>query len=88
MMHFPVIHELDRKKMYENRRISRSKRFLEIAVKKELLEYRKNHLPFEKLIDKVEDAIVNEMSFCEDQEELEFKLGSNVGLLLAELKKG
>ncbi|UUX91229.1 RloB family protein [Methanoplanus endosymbiosus] len=88
LMHLSVIHELDRNKMYENRKINRNKCFLEAEVKKELPEYRKNNLPFERLIDKVEDAIINEHLFCENPDELEFNLGSNVGLLLTELKKG
>lgn len=86
LMHYPIILELDINKMHENIKVTRNTRFLEKEVKKQFPEYRKNNLPFEKLVNKVDTAIFNAQYFCENLEKLESNLGSNVGLLLKELK--
>jgi hypothetical protein len=87
LMHYPDILEYDRTILYENRKASGDKRFLEVELRKLLPGFKKSSLPFNELVDKVDRAILNEQHFCEDLTELKTNLGSNVGLLIKELKK-
>ena len=48
--------------------------------------YKKGKIHFDELITKIDDAISNAQIFCEDAVKLESELGSNVGLLLKELR--
>lgn len=86
LLHFPVINTLDPEMLLENKKISRSKRYLEEELQKINPQFRKNNLPFEMFSDKIDTAIQNETKFCEDLDRLKTELGSNVGLLLSELK--
>lgn len=88
LMHFDKIFDLDRNELLENRVISNAKRFLEAELGSQLGRYKKNNIRFERFADKVNNAIKNEESFCEDVDQLESKLGSNVGLLIKELQNG
>ena len=82
LMHDDKIFDLDRKEMLENRReTKRSKRFLEKKLS-EFFECSKTNLNFEKFKYNIKKAIKNEKCFCEELEDLENKLGSNVGRLL------
>lgn len=49
--------------------------------------YNKNKYNVEFLIEKIDLVIENEKRFCEDIEEFKDKLGSNIGLLIKELKE-
>jgi len=87
LMHFPKVLELDREKMLENRNHSGNRRYLEVELRKLLPGFTKNNVQFENLVERVDDAILHEQNFCEDVEGLKNNLGSNVGLLLKELKE-
>ena len=81
LMHYSIVNELDPKMMLEN-----NNRFLEKELKKQLPAYKKRKIHFDKLITKIDDAISNAQFFCEDTVKLESELGSNVSLLLKELR--
>ena len=70
----------------ENKRASSKVRFVESELKK-YFPYNKNKYNAELLIEKIDLAIENEKQFCENIEELKDKLGSNIGLLIKELKE-
>lgn len=70
----------------ENKRASSKVRFVESELKK-YFSYNKNKYNAELLIEKIDLAIENEKKFCENIEELKDKLGSNIGLLIKELKE-
>ena len=80
-MHDDKVLELDRTEMLENRKQSRSKRFLELKLS-EIFGCSKKNLNFEKFKPNIKKAINNENQFCEDLERLKNELGSNVGKLL------
>jgi len=86
LLHFPVVWELDRQKLLENKKISRTKSFLEGELQKIDSSFQKNHLRFKMFEEHIDTAIKNEASFCEDIAALKTELGSNVGKLLSELK--
>lgn len=81
IMHDNKVFELDVTKMYENRRQSRNRRFLEIKLS-EIFGCSKKNLNFERFKPNIKLAIENEKLFCEDLNKLKNELGSNVGRLL------
>lgn len=88
LLHFDEVHSIDKEKLLENNRITaKSKvRYVEAELKK-YFPYNKNKYNAELLIEKIDLAIENEKKFCEDIGELKDKLGSNIGLLIKELKE-
>lgn len=84
LMHDDRILDFDKKEMLENRKVSNSKRFLEIKLS-ELFGCNKKNLNFEKFKNNITKAINNEKSFEEDLNNLKNNLGSNVGTLLDEM---
>jgi len=87
LMHFPKVLELDREKMLENRNHSGNRRYLEVELRKLLPGFTKNKVQFENLVERVDDAILHEENFCEDVVGLKDNLGSNIGVLLKDMKK-
>ena len=86
LLHFPVVFELEPQELLANKKITRTKRFLEVELQKINTSFQKNHLRFEMFEEHIDTAIENEASFCEDIAALKTELGSNVGKLLSELK--
>ena len=86
LLHFDEVHSINREKLLENKRASSKVRYVESELKK-YFPYNKNRYNAELLIEKIDLAIENEKRFCEDIEELKDKLGSNIGLLIKELKE-
>jgi len=64
-----------------------NKRYLEHVLSAVLGSYRKESIHFERFLPLIDRAIKNEKEFCEDIDGLEAALGSNVGILLEELRK-
>lgn len=86
LLHFDEVHLIDKEELLENKRASSKVRFVESELKK-YFPYNKNKYNAELLIEKIDLAIENEKKFCENIEELKDKLGSNIGLLIKELKE-
>ena len=85
LLHFEDIDALDLEKLSENPKVSKGISYIEQELKIRLPRYKKNRYNVEKLIPCVCTAIKNEKKFCEDESELEYKVGSNIGLLVEEL---
>lgn len=89
MLHFDQIFELDTEKMLANQPISNSnsaKSYLENELRKNLGSYKKKNFDVNCLMQNIDKAITNEKKFCEDCEGLKKYLGSNVGLLITEMR--
>ena len=86
LLHFDEVHLINKEELLENKRASSKVRFVESELKK-YFPYNKNKYNAELLIEKIDLAIENEKKFCENIEELKDKLGSNIGLLIKELKE-
>lgn len=84
LMHDDKIFELDKKEMLENRKVSTTKRFLEIKLS-EFFGCNKKNLNFEKFKPNIRKAIDNEKNFEENLNNLKNNLGSNVGTLFDEM---
>ena len=86
LLHFDEVHLINKEELLENKRASSKVRFVESELKK-YFPYNKNKYNAELLIEKIDLAIENEKKFCENIEELKDKIGSNIGLLIKELKE-
>lgn len=84
MLHFPEVLSEDKTKMYENRYVSRSRRYLEKRLS-EISKYKKSQLNFNDFEPYILDAIKREKMFKEDIVSLKNELGSNVGILVSEM---
>lgn len=84
LMHDDKIFGIDRTAMLENRRVSNSKRFLEVKLS-EIFGCNKKNINFEKFKVNIKKAINNEKRFEENLINLKYNLGSNVGTLLDEM---
>lgn len=87
LLHYNEVFDFDSNDLLENKKetVKANKRFIERILSKLMGGYNKNNLKFEKLVDKVNTAIINEKQFCENPVGLKDALGSNVGLLLSEM---
>lgn len=84
LMHDDKIFDIDKRAMLENRRVSNSKRFLEVKLS-EIFGCNKKNINFEKFKVNIKKAINNEKKFEENLFDLKDNLGSNVGILLDEM---
>lgn len=87
LLHFEAALRLSREKMLHNMKINKSRSYLEKELSNILGGYKKNKLKFNRFKNRIDIAIRNEKYFCEDIESLKTELGSNVGLLIKEMKK-
>ena len=86
LLHFDEVLTLDRNRLLENPKISSSKRYAELELSKLLVGYKKTRYDANFLIEHIDKAIKNEKQFCEDAHQLEYTIGSRVGLLIEELR--
>jgi hypothetical protein len=87
LMHFNEVHQLDAGKLLENPKVTSKRRYAEDELRKLVRGYKKNNIQFNIFSDKIDTAIKNEKSFAEDIPELKNRIGSNIGILLLELRK-
>lgn len=80
LLHRTSIDSLDRNKLYTD-----ENDYLHSELRKLLGAYSKEKFDTDYFMNHIQDAINNEKNFCENIEQLENTLGSNVGLLLQEL---
>jgi len=86
LLHFDEIENLKNDEMFANKKSSNSKRYLEQQLYK-ICKYKKSSLNFKVFEPNILKAIENEKNYCEDIEELKYKLGSNVGILVSKIIK-
>ena len=86
LLHSEKVLELNRDTMLQNKRQGK-KRYLEKELSDIFGGYKKDHIKFERFLPYIDLAIEQEKNFSEEINELKDNLGSNVGVLLSELKK-
>ena len=90
LMHFDDVLNLDKDKIQQNEKINKNSkssiRFIQNELRKILGKYKKNNFDAGLLVRKIDIAIKNEKEFVEDINELKTKIGSNIGLLVEELR--
>lgn len=87
LLHFEEVHELDREELLENRRVNSKRRYAENELRNIFPKYAKTSYHAEDLVKRIDVAIKNEKVFCEDREKLENQIGSNIGLLIQEMRR-
>lgn len=86
LLHFDEVFELDREKILENPRVTSKRRYVEQELRRILPGYEKSSYNTKEVVMRIDKAVENEKKFCEDVEELENKVGSNLGVLIREMK--
>lgn len=87
LMHFEDVTALDEKKLLENPLVTSKRRYSEQELRNRMPGYEKSRYDAQALVKNIDVAIKNEKRYCEDLEKLERVIGSNVGLLICEMRK-
>lgn len=88
LMHFPSVTGYDTIKMKKNEKDSSSgKTYAEQCLLIEIPDYQKVSYNATNLVKQIDTAIENEKKFCEDINKLRHSIGSNIGLLITELRE-
>lgn len=77
---------LDKEKLLENPKVTAKRRYAEQELHRICRGYRKTSYDAEAMVRNIDQAINNEKKFCEEIEELEGSLGSNIGRLIAHMR--
>ncbi len=88
LLHFDEVLDMNPNKLLENPKVTSKRRYAEEELRKVLPGYQKNDIQFQILKNRINNAIKNEKFFCEDIDGLKSNIGSNIGLLITELKTG
>lgn len=86
LMHFDDVTELDTEQLSENPSVTARRKYTEQELRKRICGYQKSKYDAAALVRNIDTAIRNEKKFCENTRELEYTIGSNVGLLICELR--
>ena len=87
LLHFDEVFELDEEKLLNNSKVTAKRRYAENELRKIWPGYNKSSYHSEKLVKNIDKAIENEKKFCEDIEQLENSVGSNIGRLVQKMKQ-
>ncbi len=85
LLHYDEVHIIDREKMKDNKKVD-GKTFAEQELKRLCVDYQKGDFPVGWFMENIDIAIANAKSFAEDLEELKENIGSNIGVLITELR--
>lgn len=87
LLHYAEIDKLDRPTLLANPKVTTKKSFTEKMLSERLQGYKKNDLKFDKIKGGIDLAIEQEKQFCQELVGLRNELGSNVGLLIGEMRR-
>lgn len=87
LLHFDDFTELDKALLFDNPNITKKKTYAEKELSKRIA-FKKNRYDADSLVLKLQTAIVNVKTFCEDIDHLENEVGSNLGKLFEEIIDG
>lgn len=87
LLHFDEVFELDKERLLQNPRITTKRRYTEDALRKIYPRYRKSSYSAEIFVKNIDKAIENEKQFCEDIEQLEYSVGSNIGKMISFMRE-
>lgn len=86
LLHFDEVFDLDKDKLLENPKITAKRRYVEQELRRIWPGYKKTSYRADQLVKNIDHAINNERKFCEDVEELENTVGSNIGKLIIDMR--
>lgn len=87
LLHFDEVFTLDKEKLLDNPKITAKRRYAEEKLRKIYPGYNKSSYHAETFVKEIDKAIENEKRFCEDIEELEHSVGSNIGKLINKMRQ-
>lgn len=87
LLHFDEVFELDKEKLADNPKVTAKRRYAENELRRIYPGYSKTSYNAERLVRNIDKAIYNEKKFCEDIEELQESVGSNIGILVSEMRQ-
>lgn len=87
LLHFDEVFELDKEKLLNNPKMTGKRRYAEQELRRIWPGFEKSSYHAENLVARIDKAIENEKKFCEELYELEQQVGSNVGLLIEDMRK-
>lgn len=85
LMHFDDVIELEEEKIRKNEKTSSKNRFLQSELNKRLKGYKKNKYDAQRLVINIDKAINNSFKFCNDINELKYKIGTNLAKLIEDI---
>lgn len=87
LLHFDEVFQLEKEKLLNNPKVTAKRRYAENGLRRIYPGYSKTGYHAEPLVRDINKAIENEKEFCENIEELEASVGSNIGKLICEMRK-
>lgn len=87
LLHFDEVFNLDKELLIVNPKVSNKRTYAEQKLREVLPGYKKSNIKFELLKNRIDKAIHNEKSFCEEISRLKVNIGCNIGLLIEQLKE-
>lgn len=88
LLHFDDIADLDTEMLLENPKVTAKRRYTEHELRKRMKGYTKSSYDVAWFMEHINMALENEMQYCEDEMELEYSVGSRVGVLIKEMREG
>lgn len=86
LLHFDEVFELDKEKLLDNPKATSKRRYAENELRRIYPNYNKSSYQAEFLVKDIDKAIENEKKFCEDVECLKDSVGSNIGVLITQMR--
>ena len=86
LMHSDKVLELDKDKLLNNSKVTSKRRYAEDELRKIYSGYKKSSYHAEEFVKNIDTAIKNEKEFCEDIEGLKDSIGSNIGILIEDMR--
>lgn len=86
LLHFTDVIELDKERLRENPSVSAKRRYAEDELRRRIPGYKKSKYDALSLVRKIDTALLNQKYFCQDISGLKIKVGSNIGVLINEMR--
>lgn len=86
LLHFDDAAILDQEKLLDNRKVTVKRRYTEHELRRRMKNYSKSSYDVGWFMARIDKAIVNEKKYCEDEANLEYLVGSRVGVLIEEMR--
>ena len=86
LMHSDKVLELDKDKLLNNSKVTSKRRYAEDELRKIYSGYKKSSYHAEEFVKNIDIAIKNEKEFCEDIQRLKDSIGSNIGILIEDMR--
>ena len=87
LLHFEDVCALEYQKLIDNIPVTAHRRYTENELRNRMPRFSKSSYDAGFLVNKIDIAIKNEKKYCEDISELKNKVGSNIGILIEEMRQ-